>query len=70
MDERQYRIAKVIIMVAAILVMAVYVWSTRFYVVTNNGLYVLDKWNKGLYVITEDDVVNKPQPECQDNSTQ
>lgn len=63
MDERQYRIAKVIIMVAAILVMAVYVWSTRFYVINDNRIYVLDKWNHGLYVITEDDVVNRTQLE-------
>lgn len=64
MDERQYRIAKVIIMVAAILVMAVYVWSTRFYVVTEGGrLCVLDKWEHKVYVITDDDVVNMSQPE-------
>lgn len=50
-------------MVAAILVMAVYVWSTRFYVVTNNGIYVLDKWEHKLYVITENDVVNREQIE-------
>ena len=49
---------------AAILVMAVYVWSTRFYVVTEGGrLCVLDKWEHKVYVITDDDVVNMSQPE-------
>lgn len=52
MNEQQYRVAKTILFAVALLIAAMYVWSTRFY--TDPGrIYVIDKWTQKILPLSE-----------------
>ena len=52
MTEQQYRVAKTILFTVALLIAAMYVWSTRFY--TDQGkVYVIDKWTQKILPLSD-----------------
>ena len=52
MNEQQYRLVKAILFAIALIIMATYVWSTRF-VYDKEGEYIIDKWSYKLYYIED-----------------